>query len=63
MIWTREKPTMPGWYWYREDKYAWITYVYESNSGLRVSEMFEGKPVNAYAGKWAGPIEEPKEQP
>lgn len=65
MKWTWEKPTTPGWYWYR-------SIVCETTMYTRVVEVFpNGKvsdglllPMDQIAtrqGEWAGPIPEPEE--
>lgn len=61
MVWTKEKPTVPGWYWLRKHG----TGVVEIREGL-CSVMVEG---DGYSGRieefhdfvWAGPIPEPEE--
>ena len=62
MKWTKDKPTVPGWYWYQH-----------KSSVIRIGEVFiatrgrsKGKlllegfsMIGDY--KWAGPIAEPEE--
>lgn len=60
MKWTKEKPTVPGWYWKRE-----ITWDH-LNSSIVYIRLYAGKlcienwqiPDDA---EWAGPLSEPKE--
>ncbi len=65
MIWSKEKPTHPGWYWYR-------SIVCETTLYTRVVEVFpDGKVcdgsllpmdhIDKCQGEWAGPIPEPEE--
>jgi hypothetical protein len=68
MTWTLQKPTKPGWYWYREQALnldkpmpAW---VYQSGQVLYVKlcgahEDLEERGVNELNGEWAGPISPP----
>ena len=62
MKWTSEKPTKPGWYWYRgeTDLNELIIWV---SSDLRVvypaSLNFKSFAVDEVPGQWAGPIEPP----
>lgn len=65
--WTSDKPTAPGWYWYRG--------AHTSNRAevVSVGEMLQGRPLHAWFnetdmenysveeldGQFAGPIQEP----
>lgn len=57
--WTKELPTVSGFYWWR--KYpSWagkIVDVYQS--GLNETMMMDGWSVALQAGEWAGPIPKP----
>lgn len=69
MIWTTEKPTKPGWYWWRDP--------YKNNRAPEVCRVMDRKgQLIAYFNddsiylteftqpcEWAGPIPEPEEQP
>ncbi len=63
MKWTTEKPTAPGWYWYKGAGYPTILYVYTETfiGSLFVEDPDYGGPVQGYPGEWAGPIPEPEE--
>jgi hypothetical protein len=66
LTWTREKPTVPGWYWWRGNKqdFAQTTYVQFSEAGNGCVSFTEGqryKPLREVCGEWAGPLAEPKE--
>ena len=68
MNWSTEKPTRPGWYWFREpglnlDK-AMPAWVYQTGHIFYVKlcgvhEEFEEKRLNDLKGEWAGPISPP----
>mgnify|MGYP001619479552 CR=1 FL=1 len=66
-VWTDEKPTVPGWYWWRrkstsqrkkiihvlaKGRKPYLFYVY----GLRYSSY------RVFTGQWAGPIPAPEEE-
>lgn len=65
--WTKEKPTEPGWYWYKGHapgfklEAPWIVLI-ESEAG----ELAARWPVNGYRyvdhmkGEWCGPLEVPE---
>ena len=62
LSWTTDKPTMPGWYWWRE---------VDSKDGFIVQVDIEGETVSSsgtaddasldemVGGEWAGPLEPP----
>ena len=64
LTWTTDKPTKPGWYWYKAwDTRARVVEVVESDLRRRlavartealVDELEEDKYL------WAGPLEEPR---
>jgi hypothetical protein len=60
MVWTTEKPTRPGFYWYYCD--AWgkpgITEVFPAFDRLLMYEG-DGSAIDLVAARWAGPIPEP----
>ena len=63
MIWTTEKPTKPGWYWWRGPMWGKeITRVLEVDSddagAFYVRREYY---VNDLTGHWAGPLEPPHE--
>lgn len=55
-LWTREKPTQPGWYW--------VCHV-KSDTPMITYMTTEGKPMYEIHGledcKWAGPLTPPEE--
>ncbi len=67
--WSTDKPTTPGWYWYRESGMnlgepmrAW---VFDSDHMFHAHLMpVQGEPVEKELtrcpGEWAGPIEPPQ---
>jgi hypothetical protein len=61
MRWTTEKPTVPGWYWWRKTATARarIVDVLSDREGLYA----EGWKMMAmtWNGEWAGPILPPEE--
>ena len=64
MKWTTDKPTVPGWYWWRSDSKRGPIVV----NVYRLSKIWccsfpddEPCPVNYAKGEWAGPIAEPEE--
>jgi hypothetical protein len=51
MIWTTEKPTKPGWYWWRQEKPAVMCRVWEWWDKPELYVLFEGGdsvPVNTH---------------
>ena len=62
LTWTSEKPTAPGWYWWRSptDR-VMICDVYEWDYMFFVTTIGEPLRVGGMAGQWAGPIPEPVE--
>jgi hypothetical protein len=62
MNWTTDKPTVPGWYWWRSNtedptmvevvKCRRVCMVLEPDSNM-------GVEVPLYVGEWAGPLEPP----
>ena len=62
MNWTTDKPTKPGWYWWRQDRVAKMCRVWEWWDKKELYVRFEGadsEPVIALGGEWAGPLEPP----
>lgn len=64
--WTTEKPTSPGWYWYRKDPPAAPTLIYCGAAWDHLVD-FAGlaEPVtfmtdHLMEGEWAGPLESPE---
>lgn len=60
--WTKEPPTVPGWYWYRPQpgNPAWLVELWQNAKGLMYAEADrEFTPVCSMHGEWAGPLEPP----
>lgn len=66
MTWTTNKPTTPGWYWWRRNKDKNLTcheigYRHEHDGLWILSLPDEYVRIDEYGGEWAGPIPEPEE--
>lgn len=71
MKWTSEKPTKPGWYWYRrgpalgwcvvtvDHLITWANRCLVDTPQLVVIDF--AVPLDEMGGQWAGPLEEPQE--
>lgn len=64
VIWTTEKPTVPGWYWYQasaDEKDPAMAYVYEFWGHMN-AVWSNGKSVHVVEmpGQWAGPLTPPE---
>lgn len=61
MTWTRDVPTKPGWYWWRDKQpgviFLRIYLIYDFDGTLMVDEGEEWKPVSDKGGEWQGPLE------
>jgi hypothetical protein len=64
--WTTEKPTKPGWYWYREDPTASPKLVFHGLVWDAVADVAGRLPKSITferdqipVGEWAGPLEPP----
>lgn len=60
--WSTDKPTQPGWYWFRgkaHESDAFIVLVDEAGQFQWPDGGFQ--EVSLARGEWAGPIQEPKE--
>jgi len=66
--WTTDKPTKPGWYWYKSQRDRMqIVDLIEWNNGLRVIGIAEGMYAQLVThrcpygpdAEWAGPLESP----
>jgi hypothetical protein len=69
-VWTKKKPTTPGWYWWRRTTGPHWTntvpgqYQIVERHGVLVALGILQVPVSDewfQYGQWAGPIEEPQE--
>lgn len=67
LVWTKERPTVPGWYWYQccfsRPRIAQI--MYRGLDTDRLTASFAGNEedewVEDMVGRWAGPIPIPEE--
>lgn len=65
--WSTEKPTRPGWYWWRQpycqDVIVEIT-LGGAKNGKRLYVVTDGDTgeLASFSGEWAGPIPEPEER-
>lgn len=64
MKWTDERPTKPGWYWWRSDTRTLmvVCYVEMSERDGCVSFAYgeRYRLLSEMKGQWAGPIMEPE---
>lgn len=56
--WTTEKPTVPGWYWYKGNWNAETVHVVYAQNGRLYARWWDW--VDEMNGQWAGPLEVPK---
>lgn len=68
LVWTKEPPTVPGWYWYTQRDFSRPRIVQLMYRGLdtdRLTASFAGNEedewVEDMVGRWAGPIPMPEE--
>lgn len=68
LVWTKEPPTVPGWYWYTQSDFSRPRIVQLMYRGLdtdRLTASFAGNEedewVEDMVGRWAGPIPIPEE--
>lgn len=63
MKWTTERPTKPGWYWWRRIVPGWD--AYKRPRCINVAPGPEGVYLQQWSiaegAEWAGPIPEPEE--
>lgn len=63
MTWTSEKPTVPGWYWWKDKDGKQAKFnVGPGDLGLWLwyRDGFGWVPIPSY-GEWSGPLKPPKE--
>jgi hypothetical protein len=69
MNWTTDKPTKPGWYWYRRSGSSEALLVHHGFACDQIVELpGVDEPVtfrteNIDNGQWAGPLEPPAQSP
>ncbi len=63
MIWTTEKPTRTGWYWWRRPSIPEdvIVEVYKDKRNPAMLMLRGRGRLYVQRGQWAGPIPEPEE--
>ena len=60
-VWSKEKPTVPGWYWW--DTFMWgfkVTKIVEVAKYEELIYVVGFGPSLDLAGQWAGPIASPR---
>lgn len=62
MKWTTEKPTEPGWYWYRTSRQQLIVEVVRLREKMYVHNGHIADDLDDYTGEWQGPLT-PNEAP
>lgn len=64
LTWTTDKPTVPGWYWYRMRKQVRDQYllgVHGFGDQMRgIWPNGQSEPVMRMPGEWFDPLEQPK---
>lgn len=66
MTWSPQPPRRQGYYWYHDEEICDIVRVTRGLDGrLRVTgtALFERHLVGTLDGRWAGPIDQPAEEP
>lgn len=63
MTWTTEKPTKPGWYWWRRGTWMFIRTVHADDDGQCWADGYTVEQLCEHDGEWAGPIAPPMESP
>jgi hypothetical protein len=61
-VWSNEKPTEPGWYWFREsaeERVVKLSIMRAFGGRLCFSYHTGCRPVEEVNGQWAGPIQPP----
>jgi hypothetical protein len=66
MTWTSEKPTVPGWYWWRHGGCERIRYVHAVGPAAPYQLRIEAPDgwfddIENVGGKWSGPLPPPTE--
>jgi hypothetical protein len=63
MIWTNEKPTKAGWYWYNPRlTFIEVYELFDSEQGLCwYVDKDGGGLIKDMRGRWAGPLDPPGE--
>jgi hypothetical protein len=65
MRWTREKPTQPGWWWWRYEAGRKASVMHISEDHIHGMNVFTVGTLVLFLqevpGEWAGPVPEPEE--
>lgn len=65
LVWTKERPTVPGWYWHRmigSKQSSTMAYVGGREDNLRCESIWGNRYLTRFKGfEWAGPIPIPEE--
>jgi hypothetical protein len=59
LVWTTDKPTVPGWYWWRDETHA--PSVIRVDDDLLIFLYEEYLTPDELGGEYGGPISEPRE--
>jgi len=63
--WSSERPTVPGWYWWRGNGMTEVVKVYQRDAIVRLAFMNGNRFVLAHitaVDEWAGPLVPPEER-
>lgn len=63
MIWTLDKPTVNGWYWYRKDEHGIHVLMSVRPSEGTIKVVWPSGRVDRVTdlpGEWSGPLDSPK---
>lgn len=65
LVWTKEPPTVPGWYWHRmigSKQSSTMAYAGGREDNLRCESIWGNRYLTRFKGfEWAGPIPIPEE--
>lgn len=63
MNWSSKKPTIPGWYWYRNKRGEpkCVEFVMIKHLGILFNDLRLPRDLDSWPGEYAGPIPMPSE--
>ena len=65
LVWTTDKPTVPGWYWWRVSFGRTPTTLFISRDHIHENDVFTAGALVMFLrevpGEWAGPVPLPEE--
>lgn len=61
LLWTSDKPTQPGWYWWRSAGEQRVVQVVTNDSDCLALWYHASEVVRHMDGEWAGPLVLPQE--